>query len=59
MFIHDWRTFGEIWEKLGEDRGTGWEPQKELEQMREWGLKREDWEYMDQPVRGIRFAIRR
>ena len=59
MYYHDVDSFNKLWGEVMEDSGTEWKMDVELVDLTQWGMEKEDFEWMSPDSRGLNFVITR
>lgn len=56
MFFHDEASFRGLWRRVAEETGVPWRVDVALVGLEEWGMEREDYEWMGGTSRGLNFV---
>ncbi len=59
MFYHDVDSFNELWREVARETGTKWVLNVSMVSLRQWGMEKEDFEWMSADSRGLNFAVTR
>ena len=59
MYFHNLDTFRDMWRQVACETGTNWQVEVEMVDLTEWGLEKEDCEWMERPWKGINFVVTR
>ena len=59
MWFHDEASWHRIWEEVQASTGTRWEVKVQLVELTEWGMEREDFEWMPPGRMGLNFVVTR
>lgn len=58
-YLHNLDTFRDMWHQVEGETGTKWRVEAEMVDLTEWGVEKEDFEWMPPPRTGINFFVRR
>lgn len=59
MYVHDEETYRKIWQRVELETGTQWDVDVELVELSEWGMEKEDCDWMPDGKKGINFVVTR
>lgn len=59
MFFHDVESFKHMWCDIEKETGTKWTVEVALVNLEEWGMEKEDYDWMPATQRGLNFSVTR
>ena len=59
MYLHDHESFQRIWSTVASETSSGWEVDDLIVDLSQWGMEKEDVDWMPEGKKGIDFAARR
>ncbi len=59
MYYHDVDSFNKLWREVARETGTKWKLEAEMVSLTQWGMEKEDFEWMSADTRGLNFVATR
>lgn len=59
MYFHDQETFRKLWQRVELETRSKWDLDVKLVDLSEWGMEREDFDWMPEGRKGINFVVTR
>ncbi len=59
MYYHDVDSFNKLWREVARETDTNWKLEAELVSLTQWGMEKEDFEWMSADSRGLNFVVTR
>ena len=59
MFYHDVDSFDELWREVARETVTKWVLNASMVSLSQWGMEKEDFQFMSADSRGLNFVVTR